>query len=92
MVRDSGVKERNRGRKMTRKKKSEMAPPPLPPPNNVKRALLLALVAVLHFGRCDSLTVVDNEGKRKEGMSNNSCAMGIVGISFACRTNRIRQI
>ena len=91
MVRDSGVKERNRGRKMTRKKKSEMAP--LPPPNNVKRALLLALVAaVLHFGRCDSLTVVDNEGKR-EGMSNSrNCAMGIVGISFACRTNRIRQI
>ena len=85
MVRDSGVKERNRGRKMTRKKKSERAP--LPPPNNVKRALLLALVAVLHFGRCDSLTVVDNEGKREEGMSNNNCAMGIVGISFAGRTN-----
>ena len=78
MVRDSGVKERNRGRKMTRKKKSEMAPP-LPPPNNVKRALLLALVAVLHFGRCDSLTVVDNEGKREGGMSNRNCAMGIVG-------------
>ena len=78
---------------MTRKKKSEMAPPPLPPPNNVKRALLLALVAVLHFGRCDSLTVVDNEGKREGGMSNSqNCAMGIVGISFACRTNRIRQI
>ena len=64
---------------MTRKKKSEMAP--LPPANNVKRALLLALVAVvLHFGRCDSLTVVDNEGKREGGMSNNrNCAMGIVG-------------
>lgn len=80
MVRDSGVKERNRGRKMTRKKKSEMAP--LPPPNNVKRALLLSLVAaVLHFGRCDSLTVVDNEGKR-EGMSNRNCAMGRMGVSF----------
>ena len=58
---------------MTRKKKSEMAPLP---PNNVKRALLLALVAVLHFGRGDSLTVVDNEGKR-EGMSNRNCAMGM---------------
>ena len=74
---------------MTRKKKSEMAP--LSPPNNVKRALLLALVAVLHFGRCDSLTVVGNEGKR-EGMSNRNCAMGRMGVSFVGRTNRIRQI
>ena len=67
VVRDSGgVKEREEGRKMTRKKKSEMASPPLPPMPNVKRTvllLLLGLIAVLHFGKCDSLTVVDNEGK-----------------------------
>ena len=45
---------------MTRKKKSEMAPPM---PNLKRTLLLLGLTAVLHFGNCESVTVVDNEGK-----------------------------
>lgn len=97
VVRDSGgVKER--GGKMTRKKKSEMAPPP-----NVKRTmslLLLGLIAVLHFANCESVTVVDNEGKKRMSRSERPFTMCwcisrrhfATRVLFACRTNKITQI
>ena len=84
---------------MTRKKKSEMAPPPSPMPN-VKRALLLGLIAtaVLHFGNCESLTVVHNS-EGKDEMSDRVRRISIRNFAtlsalflFSSRTNKITQI